>query len=170
MPIAVPARRGLAAAFALPMLLAGCAVNTPPRLLASQSAGPLPAEVRIDSPDDPDARRFAAALQRNLAGRGKAVLPGADTALTITLAQRPATMGIAQEGPASDGVRWLSPPRRRHLFDGCPAQQVQVTVVARSDMAAQPLYAGRGAFAFCTLDPEKLDILAQAFARAMTSP
>lgn len=168
MSIAVPAWRGFSAAFALPVVLTGCSVNSPPRIYSSLHNASIPASVRIESPSTTAAQRFTAALLRNLASRGIHIQAKADTLITVALAERPATMGIAQESPDRAEVRWLWSPRRKHGFDSCNAKTMEVNVVAKSDRVAQPIYTGRSAFTYCRLKPENLDTLASAFSAAMS--
>lgn len=144
------------------LLLAGCAVDSAPRLVSVERAAPLTGSLAIVSEPDasPEQIRLARALKKALGPALAAEGQPASQLLTVAASRAPASLGLATEG---DGpVRWLSTPRPPRRFDACRAERFHAHVAA-------PSFSAHGEFDFCNLDDQRIDSLAQAFARAIVA-
>lgn len=153
-------------------VLSACSVSTPPRVATTTPMQAAPESVRISAPEagsEPQ-RRFAEALAAALAERGIALSATSHNTLTVSLAQRPANLGVTQANQAPVAPdSWLSTPRRSSMFDRCQARRMDVILVLKGEDQPEPAYAARGGFDYCTLDPAVLDALARQFAQTITT-
>lgn len=144
------------------LLLAGCAIDGTPRLMALDRAGQLPAALPVAFEGEPgsEADRVAQALAAELGTRAAPTKSIDGPALLVTVSRAPASMGVALEGKTGEPVRWLSLPRTPRRFESCKAQRLHASVTA-------PGFAAHGEVDFCTLDQERIEALGRKLAEAV---
>lgn len=146
----------------LALLLAGCAIDGTPRLMAVERAAPPPASlpVAFEGETAGEAGRLAQALARALGSRAVPSGSVEGPVLLVTASRAPAGMGVAIEGRAGEPVQWLSPPRTPRRFESCRPERLHATVTA-------PEFAANGEVDFCTLDEARIEALANQLAKAV---
>ncbi|MEP7221060.1 MAG: hypothetical protein ABI673_00185 [Novosphingobium sp.] len=158
------------------MLPAACA---PVSHVASSGAGRLPATVQLviadpqstpaDAPANARLTRLAAQMTEALAHRGIAVTPDADYRVTLTLAERPAEIGVLQgRAEQAKPVVWLSAPTQRPLIKLCRRQITRISVSGATSVSALPQLTAYADLDSCGNGRDGIDQLARELVARLT--
>lgn len=150
--------------------LQACAVSTPVRLAVPQkSALPVAVSLDLGAQPGPALTAFADTFTRHLGEGGVTVRGDAPYRLTLTLSVRPALAGVTSDsGNDAKAIAWQSRPRRKGLFENCPADQLRAVAVGSLGLNASPPLVAEAELDSCKDRAAELDRLAAALAGAIT--
>lgn len=161
----------LKAGFLIPFAaLQACAVSTPVRVAVPSQAA-LPEVVTIDLGAQPGAALvgFAKRFTRHLGEGGVTVRGDAPYRLTLALSVQPSAAGVTSDGGSeAKSIAWQSRPRRKRLFENCPADRLRVVAVGSMGLNASPPLVAEAELDSCKNRAAELDRLAAALAGAIT--
>jgi hypothetical protein len=163
--------RGIAAG----AVMAAVAACAPVSHVQTTGDARLPTSVRLivappdGQPDNDRLARFAVMLGDALARSGVTVSDQGAYGLTITMAQRPGSIGITQERltdkPPSG---WLSAPSPKHLLQFCRNQITRIGIVGQNSSGGQVGIAAQGELDGCGNTDARLAQLADDLAVRLT--
>ena len=148
------------------LMLAGCAVNTPPVVRTSAGALSEAVDVALLPSEGESGLRvdFRRSIERAIAAGGLAHDPASNLVADYGLSVQSAEVGqvIAVDESAADGtVSWQSMPRRGRLFDGCDPVRAQATLAVFDREAGELVYRSEAETIACSTDKIDLDRLAR---------
>lgn len=147
------------------LVLAGCAVASPFTLQSSGSGVPARTAIAlpVDATPGSDQARLGAALQRAFAGHSVKLASDArylaDFAVSLSDAEAGLTTSV--EATSEKAIDWQARPRNRHVFDGCDAQRMRVTLVLLDRQSGAQVYRGEGEAIACDFAEAAMDEVAE---------